>query len=261
MKILITGANGYLGKLLSAEFVDHDLILWSRSGNSAYGKINRICKDLDDSTWWSAIQLPDNLDVVIHLAEVVKINKSKDNINNIIFSHNHFLTQCCKNVPIVIYPDTAYKYDTQITTDASAYLGVKISVIEQLRVNKNFYHPVIHPILNGAGALAALCMMQKKIPYVNIFCDFDAEIPYSTESSLLNSFNDLLSGDSSLSNDWYCGIAKISNLMLVKSRMDIFWMSSLLKIFISFFKFHPSVNILIRGRRIVHSSEIDKGIR
>ena len=69
MKILVTGASGFIGQILVAALADQDLVLWSRTQASSGSNAEyRASGDLRDTAWWRNTELPGGVNVVIHLA-------------------------------------------------------------------------------------------------------------------------------------------------------------------------------------------------
>jgi len=68
MKILISGASGFIGKhLVNSLVIDHSIYGVSRANKISEPKVSSVIADLTDKEWIKI--LPDNIDCVIHLAQ------------------------------------------------------------------------------------------------------------------------------------------------------------------------------------------------
>ena len=256
MKILITGASGYIARMLISELRGHELLLWSRSKPVLERSYHFYqSADLTDFEWWSSAVIPAGVDVVVHLAESVKTYVNNDIANLIVSSHCVFLENACTHSALVIYPDTAYKYDARLGRRARAYCEIKSRVNSQLNKSINFISPIIHPVLESKGALAKLIYFQSKIPSINLFCSFNSTLPCLTSLDLKSNFKRIIFNKNHGGRDWFSINESIANLMNVEGRVDSHFISKTFKSLLSIFSFLPIIRLLLQGRIIAEKSD------
>lgn len=251
MKILVTGASGFIGRILAESLGEHDLLLWSRSPVPAgVGIESSISDDLRNTAWWKNVELPDGLDAVIHLAEPVKVKLTDETVQSIVASHRAFLENACANAQLVVYPNTAYRYDRRVGLKNRHYLKIKTEVSRELAVRENFISPVIHPLIDSSGALARLIEVQSKLPAINPFSAFEARLPVLSEPELISFFRHQLQHSYQLRADWFGRYPAISDLTHRQGRRDFVALSRSLRWSLRPFLNVPTISILLEGRTI-----------
>ena len=256
MRILITGASGSIGQILAEGLAEHDLVLWSRAQVAVGPRVEYSTSgDLRDVEWWQKAQIPPDVDVVIHLAEPVKTKLSEAAVESIIASHSVFLDHACTNARLVIYPNTAYRYDYRVRSANLQYLRIKSEVARRFHTRKNFVSPVIHPLTDAGGALARLIKSQSHVPLFNPFCSFQATIPVLTVPRLIDFFRDQISGGHSLRSDWYAGESSIAALTDSPDRSDWPFVSKIIKSLLTPLSNAPTISLLLRGRDLRNDAQ------
>ncbi len=251
MKILVTGASGFIGRILAKSLSEHNLLLWSRTPvDHGVGIDFSTSDDLRNTAWWQDVELPDDLDAVIHLAEPVKVKLTDETVKSIVSSHRAFLENACDSAQLVIYPNTAYRYDRRVGSKNRRYLEIKAEVARELAVRENFISPVIHPLIDSSGALARLVEAQSKLPAINPFSAFEARIPVLTVPELILFFRNQLQHTYQLNADWFGGCPAICDLTHRPERRDVRVLSRLFKWSLLPFSKVPTISILLEGRTI-----------
>lgn len=251
MKVLVTGASGFIGRVLAESLSDHDLLLWSRTQLRAGPRAEYFASDdLRNTAWWQNAELPQGVDAVIHLAEPVKTKFTGEAVEAIVSSHRAFLEQACTRAQLVIYPNTAYRYDGHVGKKNRQYLRIKTEVVRKLCTRANFVSPVIHPLIDSNGSLARLVEAQSRLPILNPFCSFKARIPVLTVPELVAFFQDQLQHTYQLHADWYHRYPAIADLTRRSDRRDWAILSEVLKLALLPLSNSPSVSILMKGREI-----------
>lgn len=251
MKILITGASGRIGRLLIDHFIGHELVLWGRTRPvSDKGFETKSCNDLSNTKWWTEVQIPAGCDAIIHLAEPVKIDADETKIATIVNSHCSFIEKACKEKIVVIYPDTAYRYDRHLGKAARSYLKIKRSVVERMQSCEGFVSPVIHPLIDSDASLAKFLVLQRKVPFFNLFSAFDASLPILTTMKLKELFEAQIASKTTVAADWYESKKTIANLTNMSSRIDARGLSLLFKFFLKPLSGNPTIQLLLKGRVI-----------
>ena len=248
LNVMITGASGSLGSLFREFFSEHDLTLVSRSPLMTDQNENWIqAGDLLDANWWSNFAFSKKYDLVLHLAEPVKREIANDEIERVVNSHKHFIAKALEYSTRVLYPLTAYRYDSKLGNQSATYATIKERVFAENRHLKRISFPVFHPLIDYGKGIHSIIQLERKIPIVNIFCDFSAEMPVLCKNDLKNFlFSTLNDGVT----DVFSRIAPIATVFANQNRVNLHILSSLLKMFIGVFSFVPTINLLIRGRRI-----------
>ena len=254
MKILITGASGFIGRHLTNDLADHDLVLWSRTPPMTIHGIEYVeSGDLANTAWWRDARIPTGVDAVIHLAEPIKLKLGHTVAESIIESHCAFLANACRASRLVIYPDTAYRYDRRVKSSNRTYLDIKRRVTRELLPYPSFISPVVHPLLDSDGALSRLRRQQRKVPLINPFSAFNARIPVLSVPELLVFFRDHIQNSDTRIMDWYGHIPTVGDLMADESRRDLITPSKILRRFLGPLSGLPAVSILLNGRAIPDS--------
>lgn len=251
MKVLITGASGFIGRILSTGLAGHELVLWSRQSLPAVsGAEYSQSHDLRDVAWWRNVEIPQDVDVVIHLAEPVKLKLTPEVVDLIVSSHCSFLENACQTAQLVIYPNTAYRYDFEIGSANRPYLEIKTRVVREFASHPNFISPVIHPLIDSDGTLARLVREQARVPLLNPFAAFDANIPVLTVPDLLHWFRNQIENRDVRDEDWYSHIPTVGTLMAHPSRRDSITLSKFFRGCLRPFAKVPAVSILLNGRAV-----------
>jgi hypothetical protein len=251
VKILITGASGFIGRILAASLGGHELVLWSRNPVPA-GPASTYCAagDLRNTEWWQNAEIPQGVDVVIHLAEPVKTKLTDGALESVLSSHCAFLEHACARAHLVVYPDTAYRYDRRVGSANRQYLTIKTEVLRKLSDRENFASPIIHPLVDSGGALARLIEAQSKIPVLNPFCAFKASIPVLTIPELVGLFRDQIGSRQLLKSDWYSGVPTIATLTRKSDRRDWLFLSRMFRSALTPLSIAPTISLLKNGRQI-----------
>ncbi|MDC1318297.1 hypothetical protein N8Z61_02815 [Candidatus Thioglobus sp.] len=249
--VLITGASGSLGRLIREIYWDKNLTLISRS--KLVLKKNEVwleAQDLVNSQWWSEFRFDGEYDLIIHFAEPVKKSLSIDYVNKIVESHTEFITNASKSGALIIYPLSAYSYDSKISKSQLGYFQIKTKVSEKNKSNKNVIFPIIHPLVDYGSGLNKLISIEKKIPLVNIFCSFNAQLPILKKEDLELFFININQVDLN-QKDVYSDIRSISKIFYSKERFNFKFLSIIFKIICLTFSYSSQIKMLVKGRKII----------
>ena len=249
-KVLITGASGFLGTLAREIFKDKQLTLISRSSIGI--KKNEVwikAEDLTDHEWWGMFNFDHKYDLILHFAEPVKNLLNKRSIDSVVQSHINFLSNASNLAAYAIYPLTAYCYDKTLSKRQFIYLQIKNRVSLSLRDDKNILLPIFHPLVDFGGGLSKLIALEKKIPFLNLFCSFNAQIPILKRKDLELFFVNLDHSNSNLL-DIYSNTSHVSQLFYRKERFDLKFISVAFKFLCFLFFFLPQISLLVIGRKI-----------
>lgn len=250
MNILITGASGFVGTMLRQVFTDDEVTLLSRR-RIAPAKNEKwfISGNVQDPDWWNALPPDSHFDVIFHLAEPVKENVTDEVRQSIIENHVRFVSQFTNEGAKVIYPLTAYLYDRQLSRSNAIYAEIKRGVYGRLKANARVSFPIIHPICDAGHGLGQLIQAEKRIPFINILCAFEATIPVSRLAHLRQVFadpNSMASGRLDVSSE----TPAIMQLFKDDARIDVVALSRALRHLLALLSFVPSVKLLVHGRHI-----------
>ena len=250
MKILITGASGYLGTMLRQIFANDEVTLLSRS-RIAPGKNEQWFPsgNIQDAGWWNALPPESNFDVIFHLAELVKENVNNKVRQDVIDGHVSFVSHFINKGAKVIYPLTAYLYDRQLSRSNATYAEIKRGVYRRLKDDTKVSFPIIHPICDSGHGLGRLIQTEKRIPLINILCAFDSTIPILRLAHLRQIFaypNSIPHGRL----DVFSETLAIKHLFNDDARANVFALSRALRQVLAFLSFVPGFNLLVKGRSI-----------
>jgi hypothetical protein len=254
MKILITGASGYIGTVLREIFVNEEVTLLSRTPITlSRDEKWLISGNLQDAGWWNSLPTDSSFDVVFHLAELVKENVNEEVRKQIINEHVIFISHFANQGAKVVYPLTAYLYDKKLSSSNRAYAGIKRGVWDRLNSNRNISFPIIHPICDSALGLGKLIQTEKRFPLINTMCAFDSTIPTLRLEYLKQIFADPISMAHG-QFDVYSEVLAIKDIFKDRARANVFLLSKAIYYTLKFLRFVPSFNLLIGGRHIDHST-------
>lgn len=258
LNIMITGASGSLGTLFREFFSGHDLTLLARSPLKTGQNENWIQSgDLLDANWWAQFPFNQKYDLVLHLAEPVKREMTSDEIDRLVSSHSHFIAKALEHSARVLYPLTAYRYDSNLGKKSASYTTTKERVFAENRHLKGISFPVFHPLIDYGKGIHSIVQLEKKIPLINIFCDFTAEMPVLCKNDLKNF---LFSTSSDGLINVYSKITPISEVFANQNRSNLPILSRLLKMTVGIFSFISTFNLLLRGRRIGRQTDFIRSI-
>lgn len=250
MKILITGASGYIGTMLRQIFANDEVTLLSRS-RIAPGKNEQwfLSGNIQDAGWWDSLPPESPFDVIFHLAEPVKENVNNKVRQDVIDGHACFISHFTSKGAKVIYPLTAYLYDRQLSRSNATYAEIKRGVYRRLKDNTKISFPIIHPICDSDHGLGQLIQAEKRILLINILCAFDSTIPILRLAHLRQIFaypNSIPHGRL----DAFSETLAIKQLFNDDARANVFALSRALRQVLAFLSFVPSFNLLVKGRSI-----------
>lgn len=247
-KILITGSSGSIASLARLAFSDHHLTLWSRE--SFQLKENEVwlkSESLQDPDWWINVELADKYDAILHLAEPLKKILPEEDFLKIIKSHVNFLMRASTSATRVLYPCTAYKYDSYISNKNIQYNSIKTATCEQVNFIKNLYCPIIHPIIDYGYGLNSIKKKVDLVPIFNVFYGLDNTLPILDRKSLLEhlrSFVDL----GPVEDDWYSMQISISELLSNPNKINSLFISKIFQRFLNCLGSHAELNLIQYGR-------------
>jgi len=205
--------------------------------------------NVQDPGWWNALSPDSNFEVIFHLAEPVKESINSKVMQNIMDGHVSFISHFTNKGAKLIYPLTAYLYDTRLSRSDTSYAEIKRGVYRQIKDNTSVSFPIIHPICDSGHGLGRLIQNEKRIPFVNIMCAFESTIPVLELEHLRQVFAD----PNSLTHerlDVFSEILAIKQLFKDDARANVFWLSRTLRHVLTFLRFVPSFNLLVKGRHI-----------
>ncbi|WP_114661844.1 hypothetical protein [Polynucleobacter necessarius] len=249
-KILITGASGQMASIARDLYCSHSVELWSTK-DLVLRKNESLRKsaDLADSTWWKTSQFKVNYDIIFHFAEPVKKKLTPDIVEKIIESHTAFLINATKYGAKVVYPLTAYRYDQSLSFKNRQYRNIKERVAMTLLKNEKILLPILHPVVDFGNGLNSIRNLVNKVPIINPFSEFNAELPVLCEHDLKSYMLNIEQQKSGATNV-YTEILKIKKIFNNPNKKDISFISALLKTLINTLPDSGIKNILINGRKI-----------
>ena len=245
-KILVTGATGFVASIVRPAYKDCNVFLMSRGyiKDLSENEVHIKCSNIEERYWWKEADKYKPFDQVLHFAEPVKKDSDVDKICR---SHLEFINWGCNNSRQVIYPLTAYLYDDARVE--SSYVKIKKCVSKAAVRYENISLPIIHPVIDVGDGLCRIVELERKIPFVNIFCSFDSTI-YIVESKFLS--RAFCSPDMFGVYDVFSDNVKISELFNVSRRNNFTYLSNLIKACLSIVLFLSPVRILLNGRCVNH---------
>ena len=249
-KILITGASGQIASILRELYCNHSVELWSTKDLVLNkNEILRKSVDLADSSWWKTPHFEVNYDIIFHLAEPVKKKLPIEIVDKIVESHIAFLRESTKYSPKVVYPLTAYRYDNQISSKNMHYRYIKEHVAMELLKNEKILFPILHPLIDYGKGLSYIRNHVSKIPLINLFSEFKADLPVLDVLHLKNYLLNIETQKNGIVN-LYSEILKIHDIFNIRSKKNIKIISIVLLNIIKLLPNNNVKNILINGRKI-----------
>ena len=250
MNILITGASGYIGTLLRQTFANDEVTLLSRrrlapGKNEAWFPSGNV----QDADWWNALPADRHFDVILHLAEPVKENVNDQVMQNIMDGHVSFISHFTNKGVKLIYPLTAYLYDRRLSRSNAGYAEIKRGVYRRLKDNAKVSFPIIHPICDSGHGLGRLIQAEKRIPFINILCAFEATIPVL----ILGHLRQVFANPDSMAPgrfDVFSETLAIRQLFKDDARANVFVLSRALCRVLTFLSVVPGFKLLVQGRTI-----------
>lgn len=251
LNILITGANGNIAKVARDLFRSHKLILLSRTYcECSPNEIWIQSASLEFSEWWRTFSIGNQFDLVLHLAEPVRVAVPADDIPKIVESHTAFLETISSKAKIVLYPRTALIYDARLMTRDLSYIRIKNEVLRNVATLVNVVSPVIHPIVDSGPGLCKLIGYVKKFPMVNIFCAFNATIPVLCTADLRKELLALNKRVNLQSGDWYSYNKTVAEVFNNNHKLNVYIIGKFVHFVVSKLTFHPRISLLIFGRKL-----------
>ena len=250
MRILITGASGYLGTTLRPLFANDDVSLLSRKPLSLCP--NEQCfrsGNIQESGWWSSLSRESQFDAIFHLAEPVKVNIDIRTMQSIIDGHVEFMGHFSGAGATVIYPLTAYLYDRRLSRANATYAGIKRGVYERLKDHARVAFPVIHPIRDADQGLGRLIHIERRIPIVNMMCAFEATVPVLRLEHLRSIFADPKSIKPGRM-DIFSEIVAMKHLFKDDQRANVIALSRAFRRLLMLLSTVQNFNLLVHGRKI-----------
>ncbi len=250
MNILITGASGHIAAMLRQVFAIDEVTLLSRRP-IALGNNEKwfISGNLQDSGWWQSLPADRTFDVIFHLAEPVKERVADEVRQVVIENHVRFVSHFTNEGAKLIYPLTAYLYDNQLSRSNAIYAEIKRGVYDRLKDNARVSFPIIHPICDAGQGLGRLIQAEKRIPFINILCAFEATIPVLRLAHLRQRFADPNSMASGCI-DVFSETLAIRQLFKDDTRINVVALSRVLRHVLALLSFVPSVKLLVHGRHL-----------
>jgi len=112
---------------------------------------------------------------------------------------------------------------------------------------KEVYFPVIHPFIDSNGNLKKFINFQGRIPFFNLFSDFDnVKMPYMDKRKFSQFVVDTVSSGVVSQGCWYKKESSVASLCHKNNRKNLYFLSKFLKLIISFLL--PQ-SVIIRGRK------------
>ena len=250
MKILITGASGYIGTILRQVFANDEVTLLSRRPLAA-GRNEKwfVSGNVQSEFWWNSLPPDRDIDVIFHLAEPVKEHFAGTVKNAVIEGHLAFINHFSAKGAKLVYPLTAYIYDGRLSRSNANYMEIKQAIYQRLKGNAKVSFPIIHPLSDSAQGLGRLIQLEKRVPLVNVMCAFEATIPVLRLEHLRQAFAEpgLMTPGR---HDVYSEIAPIKQLFNDDARANIRVLSQALRFVLTLLSFVPSFSLLVNGRDI-----------
>jgi hypothetical protein len=137
-----------------------------------------------------------------------------------------------------------------LSKSEQAYRALKRDVVERTVDVNNLLTPVIHPVIDYGDGLANMRNLLQKIPVLNPFCDFKSSVPILYKNDLEKFIRSLCGPMNEERRDVYSCELYISDIFRVDKKVDVFWLSFILRKILSVFTFVPKVSLLLNGRSI-----------
>ncbi len=249
-RILITGASGSVAKIAREVYSEHEIELWStRRFNHSSNEEIKQSADLVDFSWWENPPLTKSYDIIFHFAEPVKRKVGNNMVSDIVKSHVGFLAEAIKCCPIVVYPLTAYMLDNKLSGKTLQYRSIKQGVARCFGDGENVMLPIIHPIIDSGKGLNVIRKMVNKLPLINLFSEFKAELPVLYLDDLKKYLLNVESQKHGVINVYSCK-KRVCDLFRNRDRRDSVIVSLAVLRILEVFGSGNSVNLLLRGRSL-----------